>query len=75
MTVEQIAELCHDTGYYGDKQPGIKGNREYQPCECNAMYRCRRVLARREIAAANDERSGPKGTLTRLVGNSGGGHD
>jgi hypothetical protein len=27
-------EQCHDTGWYGDNGPGIKGNREYQPCEC-----------------------------------------
>lgn len=27
-------EMCHDTGYYGDMGPGIKGNREYIPCEC-----------------------------------------
>jgi len=27
-------EVCHDTGWYGDNGPGIKGNREYQRCEC-----------------------------------------
>jgi hypothetical protein len=27
-------ELCNDTGYYGDNGPGIRGNREYMPCEC-----------------------------------------
>ncbi len=51
----EFCELCHDTGYYGDNQPGIKGNREYHPCECNTMYRCRRVLARREMAVANND--------------------
>ena len=29
-------ELCHDTGWYGDSGPGIKGNSEYQRCECEA---------------------------------------
>ncbi|MCK4821193.1 hypothetical protein KA005_35840 [bacterium] len=29
-------EECHDTGWYGDNGPGIKGNREYQRCECMA---------------------------------------
>ena len=27
-------ELCYDTGWYGDNGPGIKGNKEYQRCEC-----------------------------------------
>jgi len=27
-------DQCHDTGWYGDNGPGIKGNREYCPCEC-----------------------------------------
>jgi len=26
-------EACNDTGYYGDNGPGIRGNREYQPCD------------------------------------------
>lgn len=26
-------ETCYDTGYYGDNGPGIKGNKEYQPCD------------------------------------------
>lgn len=29
-------EVCYDTGWYGDNGPGIKGNREYQRCECKA---------------------------------------
>jgi len=29
-------ETCHDIGWYGDNGPGIKGNREYQRCECMA---------------------------------------
>lgn len=33
-------ELCNDTGWYGDNGPGIRGNREYIPCECkNGKYR------------------------------------
>ena len=27
-------ETCQDTGWYGDNGPGIKGNNEYQRCEC-----------------------------------------
>lgn len=27
-------EQCRDTGWYGDNGPGIRGNREYVPCEC-----------------------------------------
>jgi len=27
-------EDCHDTGWTGDNGPGIKGNREYHPCDC-----------------------------------------
>ena len=30
-------ESCHDTGWYGDNGPGIKGNREYIRCECKAI--------------------------------------
>lgn len=26
-------EVCKDTGYYGDNGAGIRGNREYQPCD------------------------------------------
>jgi DnaJ-class molecular chaperone len=29
-------EDCRDTGWYGDLGPGIRGNREYQRCECMA---------------------------------------
>ena len=30
-------EYCHDTGYYGDLGPGIRGNREWMPCDmCDA---------------------------------------
>lgn len=29
-------DLCHDTGWYGDNGPGIKGNRESYPCECRS---------------------------------------
>lgn len=32
-------ELCHDTGWYGDNGPGIKGNREYIRCECKAILK------------------------------------
>lgn len=33
-------ELCNNTGWYGDNGPGIKGNQEYNPCECkDAGYR------------------------------------
>lgn len=29
-------ELCNGSGWYGDNGPGIRGNREYVPCEhCN----------------------------------------
>ena len=31
---DKKCELCQDTGWYGDNGPGIRGNREYQPCEC-----------------------------------------
>lgn len=31
-------ETCHDTGFYGDNGPGIKGNGEYVACECPAGY-------------------------------------
>lgn len=27
-------ELCEGTGFYGDNGPGIKGNDEWQECEC-----------------------------------------
>ena len=31
-----MCEQCKDTGWYGDNGPGIKGNREYIPCECRS---------------------------------------
>jgi len=27
-------KICNDTGWYGDNNPGIRGNREYCRCEC-----------------------------------------
>lgn len=36
MTKPYKCETCKDTGWYGDNGPGIKGNREYVPCECQA---------------------------------------
>jgi len=42
-------ENCHDTGWYGDLGPGIKGNREYAPCECSGKHRARRIIKRRGI--------------------------
>ena len=35
-TKKYKCETCHDTGWYGDNGPGIKGNNEYQRCECMA---------------------------------------
>jgi methylphosphotriester-DNA--protein-cysteine methyltransferase len=33
---DKNCELCAGSGWYGDNGPGIKGNREYVPCErCN----------------------------------------
>jgi hypothetical protein len=40
-------DLCRDTGFYGDNGAGMRGNREYQPCECDAASRSRRAIARR----------------------------
>ena len=35
--VNPKCEYCAGTGYYGDNGPGIKSNREYQPCDmCKA---------------------------------------
>jgi len=34
-----MCELCKNTGWYGDNGPGIKGNREYLPCECRSVQR------------------------------------
>lgn len=34
--VNKDCELCKGSGWYGDNGPGIRGNREYVPCEyCN----------------------------------------
>lgn len=33
---DKNCELCKGSGWYGDNGPGIRGNREYVPCEnCN----------------------------------------
>jgi hypothetical protein len=30
-------EYCHDTGWYGNNGPGMRGNSEYHPCDmCKA---------------------------------------
>lgn len=42
-----FCEECHDTGYVGDNGPGIRGNREYAPCECDFVARNKRKIARR----------------------------
>ena len=34
MDKKEVCEDCQGTGWYGDQGPGIKGNREYVPCEC-----------------------------------------
>jgi len=34
-----MCEICKGTGWYGDNGPGIKGNREYLPCECRSVQR------------------------------------
>jgi len=39
MEVNKMCELCKNTGWYGDNGPGIKGNREYIPCECRSIWR------------------------------------
>ena len=49
MEGNKMCELCKGTGWYGDNGPGIKGNREYIPCECRAKKpaqcpRCGRYL-------------------------------
>jgi len=37
-------ESCNDTGWCGDNGPGIRGNREYYPCEdCTAVERAQRT--------------------------------
>ncbi len=37
MSAKKKCEYCYDTGYYGDNGPGIRGNREYHPCDmCRA---------------------------------------
>lgn len=28
-------EECHDTGYFGDMGPGVRGNNEWTECDCN----------------------------------------
>jgi len=43
---DDYCEQCHDTGWYGDNGPGIKGNWEYNPCECDSTFRNKRRLAR-----------------------------
>ena len=40
----QKCELCNDTGWYGDNGPGIRGNREYIPCECKKLPKSCRIL-------------------------------
>lgn len=44
---DERCEICHDTGYYGDNGPGIRGNSEYCPCDqCDPQARAIRVLKR-----------------------------
>lgn len=53
---------CHDTGWYGDNGPGIRGNREYAPCECREKGKIMDGLTRHngngqiETAAIQDRR-------------------
>jgi hypothetical protein len=38
-------ELCNGTGFHGDNGPGIEGNSEWNPCECNkTSEKCRRTF-------------------------------
>ena len=37
-------EVCHDTGWYGDNGPGLRGNQESQPCD-----QCPDVRAKAEM--------------------------
>lgn len=45
---DDMCEECHDTGWGGDINPGIKGNYEVQPCDCDEQKRAIRVLKRKE---------------------------
>jgi hypothetical protein len=52
--MEPKCEACRDTGFYGDIGPGIRGNREYNPCDqCTAVDRARR---RKERETKRSER-------------------
>jgi len=44
---QDICEQCHDTGFCGDMGPGVRGNHEYGPCDCDPAARGRRELARK----------------------------
>ena len=41
---DKSCELCAGTGWYGDNGAGIRGNKEYVPCE-----RCRNTTSEAEI--------------------------
>jgi hypothetical protein len=42
-----FCENCLDTGLCGDLGPGgAKYNHEYHECDCNPVYRARRLIAR-----------------------------
>lgn len=47
-TKEKPCKDCNDTGFYGDNGPGIKGNSEYVPCDCDPTKRARRRLGKDE---------------------------
>jgi len=52
---DEPCPACNDTGWYGDNGPGIKGNKEYIPCDqCTAFERA--VRRRRNIENADQTR-------------------
>jgi hypothetical protein len=52
-----LCEQCLDSGYCGDMGPGVSGNHEYGPCDCDSTARARRQLARRGRLAAEHSSS------------------
>jgi len=49
--------MCKDTGWYGDNGAGIKGNREYLPCECDPALRAQRKLSKKQFYQNRVERN------------------
>ena len=57
-------EVCRDTGWYGDNGPGLRGNREYHPCDQCPDLRAKAEMEQ-DVECTSPRWPGDDGTLAK----------